>query len=183
MTNIDVRSALNQSLPGNYSHLVTRRTGMLVRSVIEHRLKGLADGSVAFLDFTHIGLLDRSCADELLSKLMLPLTTALPPRDGYVVLHGISDFHLEIIEAVLETHQLALVVQLPSLEAKLVGAVTDEERRCWEQVMRHGDVIADRVAAETGLTCESCQEMLEGLARRRLLRRVANRFLPLGEAA
>jgi hypothetical protein len=64
-----------------------------------------------------------------------------------------------------------------------VGAVTDEERRCWEQVMRHGDVIADRVAAETGLTCESCQEMLEGLARRRLLRRVANRFLPLGEAA
>jgi hypothetical protein len=49
--------------------------------------------------------------------------------------------------------------------------------------MRHGETIADMVAEATGLTCESCQEMLEGLARRRLLRRIANRFLPLGEAA
>lgn len=183
MTHIDVRSALNQSLPGNYADLVTRRTGQLVRSVIEHRLEGLADGTVAFLDFSHIGLLDRSCADEILSKLMLPLTADHPPRDGYVVLHGISEFHLEIIEAVLETHQLALVVQLPSLEAKLVGAVTEQERRCWEEVMRHGEAVADSVAAETGMPGESCQAMLEGLAKRRLLRREANRFLPLGEAA
>lgn len=183
MTHIDVRSALSESLPGNYADLVTRRTGALVRSVIEQRLAGLANGTVAFLDFSHIGLLDRSCADEILSKLMLPLTADHPPRDGYVVLHGISDFHLEIIQAVLETHQLALVVQLPSLEAKLVGSVSDEERRCWELVMRHGEAIADTVAAEVGMPCESCQEMLEGLARRRLLRRVADRFLPLGEAA
>lgn len=183
MTHIDVRSALNQSLPGNYSDLVTRNTGVLVRSFIEQRLSGLADGTVAFLDFSHIRLLDRSCADEILSKLMLPMTTDHPSRDGYVVLHGLDEFHLEIIEAVLETHQLALVVQLPSLEARLVGAVTEQERRCWEQVMRQGGAIADTLAAEIGMPCESCQEMLEGLAKRRLLRCVANRFLPLGQAA
>jgi hypothetical protein len=183
MTHIDVRSALNQSLPGNYSDLVTRRTGQLVRNVIEQRLAGLADGTVAFLDFTHIRMLDRSCADEILAKLMLPLTADHPPRDGYVVLHGLDEFHLEIIEAVLETHQLALVVQLPKMEARLVGAVSEQERRCWELVMRHGGTAADDVAAEIGMPCESCQEMLEGLARRRLLRRVADRFLPLGDAA
>ena len=38
MTHIDVRSALSESVPGNRSDLVTRRTGMLVRSVIEARL-------------------------------------------------------------------------------------------------------------------------------------------------
>lgn len=183
MTHIDVRSALGESIAGNYSDLVTRRTGMLVRSVIETKLSGLADGTVAFLDFSHIGVLDRSCADEIVAKLMLPLTTDHPPRDGYVVLHGISDFHLEIIEAVLETHQLALVVQLPNLEAKLVGAVSAEERRCWELVMKQGEAIAEAIASEIGLPGESCREMLEGLARRRLLRRIADRFLPLGEAA
>jgi len=183
VTHIDVRSALSESLPGNYSDLVTRPTGVLVRAVIEQRLAGLADGTVAFLDFSHIRVLDRSCADEILSKLMIPLTADHPPRDGYVVLHGLDEYHLETIEAVLETHQLALVVQLPSMEARLVGAVTDEERRCWEQVMRQGEVIADAVAEQMGMPCEACQEMLEGLARRRLLKRVANRFSPLGEAA
>lgn len=183
MTHIDVRSALNQSLPGNYSDLITRNTGALVRSVIEERLAGLADGTVAFLDFSHIRLLDRSCADEILSKLMLPMTTDHPPRDGYVVLHGLDEFHLETIEAVLETHHLALVVQLPSLEARLVGSVTEQERRCWEQVMRQGGANADTLAVEIGMPCESCQEMLEGLAKRRLLRCVANRFFPLGQAA
>lgn len=183
MTHIDVRSALRDSVPGDYSDLVTRRTGMLVRSVVEQRLAGLADGSVAFLDFTHIGVLDRSCADEFLSKLMLPMSADEPPRGGYVVLHGLQEDHLEIIEQVLETHQLALVVQLPNLEARLVGAVTEQERACWEHVMRAGEALADAVAEGTGLPCESCREMLEALARRRLLRRVADVFLPLGQVA
>jgi hypothetical protein len=181
--NIDVRSALQDSVDAAYSDLVTRRTGMLVRSVIEQRLAGLADGSVATLDFSHIGVLDRSCADEILSKLMLPLTAEHPSRDGYVVLRGISEDHLEIIEAVLETHNLALVVQLPSAELRLVGAVSEHERRCWDLVMLHGEALVDAVAAEIGLACDACQEMLERLARRRLLRRVADRFVPLGAVA
>lgn len=183
MTHIDVLSALTESVKGNYSDLVTRRTGMLVRHVIENRLAGLQDGTVAFLDFSHIGVLDRSCADEILSKLMLPLTSEHAPRDGYVVLHGISEDHLETIEAVLLTHQLALVVQLPDQEARLVGAVTDLERQCWELVMRHGEVFAPTAADELGMLSGPCLELLESLARRRLLRRVEDCFSPLGAAA
>ena len=181
--NIDVRSALQEGIQQPYSDLVTRRTGQLVRTVIEHRIADLADGSVAVLDFSHIGLLDRSCADEILSKLMLPLTADHPSKDGYLLLRGIADHHLEIIEAVLEVHELALVVQLPNAEVRLVGAVTEKERRCWETVMRHGAALADAVADEVGLACEACQEMLERLARRRLLRREADRFVPLGAVA
>ncbi len=180
---IDVRSALQASVNPSYSDLVTRQTGQLVRRLIEQRIAGLADGSVAVLDFSHIGLIDRSCADEFLAKLMLPLTADHPSRDGYVVLRGISDDHLEIIEAVLEVHGLALVVQLPSAELRLVGAVSEQERRCWELVMRHGSALVDAVAEELSLACDACQEMLERLARRRLLRRDADRFVPLGAVA
>lgn len=183
MTHIDVRSALQASLPGGYSDLVTRQTGAVVRHVIERQLAGLADGTVAFLDFTHVGVLDRSCADEFVAKLMLPLTADHPSRDGYVVFHGISEEHLETIEAVLENHGLALVVQFPDAGARLVGAVSEQERRCWEYVMRHGATPASVLADASGLACDACEAMLEGLARRRLLRREADRFLPLGEAA
>ena len=138
---------------------------------------------MAFLEFSHRAELDRSCPYVILYKLLLPMTAEHPPRDGYVVLHGLDEYHLETIQAVLETHSLALVVQLPNLEARLIGAVTEQERRCWEHVMRQGEAVADAVASETGMPCEACQEMLEGLARKRLLRRVADRFLPLGEAA
>ena len=181
--NIDVRSALQETVNPAYSDLVTRRTGQLVRSLIEQRIAGLADGSVAILDFTHIGVLDRSCADEFLAKLMLPLTAEHPAREGYVLLRGISEDHLEIIEAVLAIHDLALVVQLPEGGLRLVGAVDDKERRCWELVMRRGEAFAESVADEIGLAGELCHEMLERLARRRLLRRVADRFVPLGAVA
>jgi hypothetical protein len=181
--NIDVRSALQEGVRADYADLVTRHTGQLVRRLVEQRIAALADGTVAVLDFSHIGVIDRSCADEFLAKLMLPLTAEHPAHDGYVVLRGISDDHLEIIEAVLAVHDLALVVQLPSAELRLVGAVSEQERRCWELVMRHGSSLVDAVADATGLACDACQEMLERLARRRLLRREADRFVPLGAVA
>jgi hypothetical protein len=49
--------------------------------------------------------------------------------------------------------------------------------------MQQGSAPADAVAMEIGLPGELCQAMLEGLARRRLLRRDADRYLPLGTAA
>lgn len=179
MTHIDVRSALQASVRGNYSDLVTRQTGAVVRTVIEHQIAGLADGTVVFLDFSRIGVLDRSCADEFVAKLMMPLTREHPDHDGYVVFHGISEDHLETIEQVLETHGLALVVQFAGA-TRLVGAVTPDERRCWDLVMSHGAAIAETVAVHTGVPDEACRALLESLARRRLLRRELDRFLPLG---
>jgi len=183
MTHISVHSALQESLQAPYSDLVTRRTGAAVRTVIEHQLSGLADGTVAFLDFSRIGVLDRSCADEFVAKLMLPLTNDHPSRDGYVVFHGVNEMHLEIIEAVLHVHGLALVVQFPDGAAHLVGAVTDLERRLWDLVMRGGCCGVEMLAEAAGLTPEQARLALDGLARRRLLRREQDAFAPLGAAA
>lgn len=183
MTHIDLRSALQASLPGDYSDLVTRRTGALVRSVIEQQLEALAAGTVAFLDFSQIGVLDHSCADEIIAKLMLPSNGEGRRRDGYVVLNGLNEDHLYAIEGVLETHNLALVVHLPDVGARLVGAVNELERRCWELVMEHGGGEVELLASQAGMPCDSCRALLEDLAQRRLLRREADRFLPLGAAA
>ena len=184
MTHIDVSSALEASVNGSHSDLVTRRTGAAVRTLIERQLAGLADGTVAFLDFSRIGVLDHSCADEFVAKLMLPLTNDSPSRDGYVVFNGLSELHLESIEAVLHAHGLALVVQFPDGAAHLVGAVSDCERRLWEAAMAMGRACAVAVLAEAaGLDLADAQSHLDGLARRRLLRREQDTFGPLGAAA
>lgn len=184
MTHIDVSSALKASVNGSYSDLVTRRTGAAVRTLIERQLAGLADGTVAYLDFSRIGILDRSCADEFVAKLMLPLTNANPSRDGYVVLNGVSEMHLESIEAVLHANGLALVVQFPDGAAHLVGAVTECERKLWQAAMTLGCAAAvERLADAAGVDREEARSHLDGLARRRLLRREEDTFGPLGAAA
>jgi hypothetical protein len=183
MTHIDVQSALAESLSAPYHDLVTRRTGAAVRTFIERQLSGLADGSVAFLDFSRIGVLDRSCADEFVAKLMLPLSVEHPSRDGYVVLHGLSDGHMDSIEQVLHAHGLALVVQFPDGHAHLVGAVTEVERQLWEIVMVSGRVGIDGLAAKAGLTTDETLLLLDSLARRRLVRRDHDCYCPLGTAA
>jgi len=182
MTHIDVQVALEDSMSMPYHDLVTRRTGAAVRTLIERQLAGLADGSVAFLDFTHIGILDRSCADEFVAKLMIPLSTEHPPRDGYVVIRGVSEDHVEAIESVLLAHGLALVVQFPD-GARLVGAVTDRERWLWDLVMISGIASAETLPADAGLTVQEAEQLLESLARRRLLCRVDDGYCPLGRVA
>lgn len=182
MTHIDVQSALD-SLSIPYHDLVTRRTGAAVRTVIEGQLAGLADGSVAFLDFSHIGVLDRSCADEFVAKLMMPVSSENPSREGYVIFRGVNDGHLDAIESVLHAHGLALVLQLPDGSARLVGAVTDLERQVWELVMLTGHAHAASVSPESGLSAGEAQQLLDSLARRRLVRRDDDGFCPLGQVA
>jgi hypothetical protein len=183
VTHIDVHSALQASTALPYHDLVTRRTGAAVRTLIEHQLAGLKDGTVAFLDFSRIGVLDRSCADEFVAKLMLPLTSDHPSRDGYVVFHGVNEMHLETIESVLHAHGLALVVQFPDGAAHLVGAVSDTERQLWDLVMRGSCRQVEAFAEAAGLSHDDTRALLDSLARRRLVRHHDDTYGPLGTAA
>jgi hypothetical protein len=182
VTTFDLASALAASAGSPQAHLVTRPVGAAIRLLIERQLDALAAGTVAVLDFSGIGVLDRSCADEFVAKLMLPREGPMPARDGYVMLRGLHDGHLDAIEAVLETHGLALVVQLPDGATRLVGAVTATERRLWEQVMV-GAAAIEELAAAVGLAVEEVQAQLEALVRRRLLRRAGSGVVPLGAHA
>lgn len=169
MTRIDVGSVLRHSANLPYADLVTRPTGAAVRQCIERELAGLDDGDIALLDFSQIGMMDYSCADEVVAKLLL----ASAQRDvhlAYVVFHGITDAHLEAIEDVLHHHGLALVVHFADGAARLVGAVTDDERGTWEQVRALGVADAEDVARAAGADVSVVVELLGTLHRRRLLR-------------
>lgn len=146
---------------------MTRPTGAAVRRVIEREVRDRPAAHVTTLDFSRVNLLDFSCADEVVAKLLLQYTADDAPA-GYVTFRGLHDGHLDPIEAVLERHALALVSWHDGT-AELFGAVTAEERDCWETVRGHGPIGMADVAVHLNITPAEAGARLQRLVHRRLV--------------
>jgi hypothetical protein len=105
-----------------------------------------------------------------------------PRREVYFVFRGISESHLEAIEAVLERHKLALVTQRADGESRLIGIIGLEERRAWEIISQLGTGVGADVADAIGLSRVDADQMLDTLWRRRLLIRYDNAYVAVGSA-
>lgn len=179
MNHIDVSSVLRGTVSHLYSNLVTRSTGAAVRLEIEHQLAMLRGRTVNVIDFSHVGLLDFSCADEVVAKLLMRYDDA-PPVDAYFLFRGVSESHLDAIEAVLERRGLALVVQLADGAAHLIGAVDDDERRTWESLCSIGASAIDDIARALGRATSEVEATVDRLCRRRLVMRLDDVVVAIG---
>lgn len=200
---IDVSSVLRRTVCDLYSNLVTRPTGAAVRTEIEQLLLDSASGAekeslrarpaigtLTVIDFTHVNLLDFSCADEVVAKLLLRFADErasaetgadAPARPAYFLFRGVRDEHLEAIECVLERYRLALVAVSADGEALLVGEVDDGERELWQAVRRLGRAGAAELADEVGADVDTVSRLLDALYRRRLIMRLESDYVALGE--
>lgn len=176
MTNhIDLGTVLRQTLSANlYSNLVTRPTGRAVRSQIELLLRS-SERSLTVIDFSHVSMIDFSCADEVIAKLLMGDSSE---HESYFVFRGMTEDHRDAIEAVLERHGLALVVE-GETGVELVGVVDDRERRTFAALKRRGRAGCDEMALELGESITATREALDALWRRRLIMRQNDAYMPL----
>ena len=79
---IDVGTVLQRSVASLYSHLVTRPTGRAVRLAIESQLAEAERPSVYMIDLSEVAILDFSCADEVVAKLLLRYVEADRPAEA-----------------------------------------------------------------------------------------------------
>ncbi len=161
---IDLGTVLRGTVCDLYSNLVTRPTGAAVRAEIERAIADAAEHGpsgpvINVIDFSEVTLLDFSCADEIVAKLMLrhvravldgataveAATAAAGHADVYFVFRGVGDGHLDAVEAVLERHALAIVAVVDG-ELRLVGDVTPEERELWHALHALAPADAERLA-------------------------------------
>jgi hypothetical protein len=183
INHIDVSSMLRKSVCELYSNLVTRPTGAAVRSEIEQELDRIGDRALTVIDFSHVGLLDFSCADEIVAKLLLQyISTDAPRREVYFLFRGISEAHMEAIETVLERHKLALVTQRADGETTVLGILGLEERRAWQSISELGAGAVADVAERTGLSRDDTERTLDTLWRRRLLIRADDGYVAVASA-
>lgn len=177
---IDVSSVLKTSVCDLYSNLVTRPTGVAVRGEIEHQLDEIGDRALVVLDFSHVGLLDFSCADEIVAKLLLQYVSLdIPRREVYFLFYGISESHMDAIGTVLERHGLALVTQRPDGSPDLIGIIDGDQRRIWETMRDLGTADVRGVATAAGLPTDRVARALEDLWRRRLVIREEKAYVSL----
>ena len=176
MQHIDVSTVLQTTVGAQlYSNLVTRPTGAAVRQQIRALLtdgRPAHERSLAVIDFSHVRMIDFSCADEVVAKLLLEYCEAEePPRDDYFIFRGVSEEHLDAIEAVLERHSLALLIEDED-GVRPHGVLSDLERDAWHAVVRMGAVTAVELASALGVSFESAERVLDVLHRMRLVMRV-----------
>ena len=181
MIHIDVSSVLRQTVSCElYSILVTRPTGAAVRTQIEALLADSRERSLTVIDFSHVGMIDFSCADEVIAKLLLRYANAeRGDREAYFLFRGVTDDHWDAIETVLERHGLALVLETDD-GAKVVGSVDDGERVVWEKVLELGRTGPADLASALGTREAECEAVLDTLHRRRLVMRTDEGYIAVG---
>jgi hypothetical protein len=133
----DLSSLVSRSVASLYSHLVTRPTGRALRLGIESQIGDTGHLCLSVLDFTQVVVLDYSCADEAVAKLIQRYQPAERPADVYFVARGLAEQHREPIDEVLLRHGLALVAEVDA-GFVLLGAASDLERKTWDAVQRRG---------------------------------------------
>lgn len=183
MTNhIDIGSVLRRTVCDLYSNLVTRPTGAAVRREIEQVLAGTEAPSLTVIDFSQVGLLDFSCADEVIGKLLADRQESMPLAETYFLVRGAQEHHLEAIESAMARYELAVLVESDDGQWQVVGQLDDMPRRVLEVVVVRGHAGLEEVAADLQQPSESLGPALDALWRQRLVMRADDGYASLQSA-
>ncbi len=172
----DLSTLAPRSVASLFSHLVTRPTGRALRLGIESQIGELGAICLSVLDFTQVVVLDYSCADEAVAKLIQRYIGADRPAEVFFVARGLGEQHREPIEAVLARHDLALAAEIEGPGFVLLGTTTHAERIAWNALERVRTGDAARVAEESGLGTADALAALDALAGRRVVLRHGQRY-------
>jgi len=170
----DFRDVMDEQTNGS-SNLVTRETGRLVRESVESRLEREPEGTVIALDFSYVGIVDFSCADEIISKLIARLQ-GQEYGDKYVVLQGLTPTQEENIAVALERKKLAVLVSRGNGAWELLGTLNPYLDEALRFVMARQEITARLLADETRVEISLASTKLLNLFKARLVQRASVRL-------
>lgn len=166
----DLSTLVQRSVASLYSHLVTRPTGRALRLGIESQIGEIGSVCLSVLDFTQVVVLDYSCADEAVAKLIQRYQMADRPADAYFVARGLGEQHRDPIDEVLIRHGLTLVAEVEG-EFTLLGCAETLEHDAWHALQRVRLGRAEEVAIVIDAPPPAVGVALERLAARRVVLR------------
>jgi hypothetical protein len=170
----DLSELVQRSVATLYSHLVTRPTGRALRIGIEAQITELGTLCVSVLDFTQVVVLDYSCADETVAKLIQRFQAEDRPADVYFVARGVSERHRDPIEEALKRHGLSLVAEMQDTGFILLGEATSFERDVWDALHQLGRGAAEDVAGAVRAPFPEVCNALGALEKRRVVMNVGD---------
>ena len=170
MRTYDLYKILKEELKNGSSDLVTRGSGEVIRNRIERDMVKEGDGTVIGLDFSRIGVIDYSCADEIVAKLISRLLGG-EYGDRYILLTGLNENQRENIEVALERKALAVMAEMRAGEKILLGSLHKYLRETLEQIIKQGKLTAKELSKAMSLEANTSGTRLLNLHKKRLVKR------------
>lgn len=171
MTTYDLYQLLKEELKNGSSDLVTRPSGQVIRERIERDIRREKDREVIALDFSHIGIIDYSCADEIAAKLISRLLSN-EYGDKYILLKGLNDNQKENIEVALERKDLAAMAEMRDGKRVLIGNLNNYLKETLELILKKERITARDISEILKLGPNTSGTRLLNLHKKRLVKRV-----------
>lgn len=163
---IDVGALMRDNLGAPNANLVTRPTGRAVREAIEDALvRAGRHLSVSVIDLTGVGVLDFSCADEVVARLLLRYLPPERPGNVFFLFRAVEEMHGHAVGEVLARHGLAAVCDFGDGCCRLLGPATTEEQAAWSLLESSERIGAGSSASLLGVRGDV---LLQRLSERRL---------------
>ncbi|MBI2372116.1 MAG: hypothetical protein HYV08_18110 [Deltaproteobacteria bacterium] len=170
MRRMTLGALLKQTLENGSDDLVTRPTGARLRERIEEALADGGGPELVVLDFGDVGIIDYSCADEIVAKLASRLAAG-EYGSKYVALAGLNRHQEENIEVALERKKLALLYLGGPEGWKLLGTLNAYLRETLHLVMGQEQLTARALAERLRLELNTASTRLINLHKLRLVAR------------
>lgn len=171
MQTYNLYKLLKEELKNGSSDLVTRQSGQVIRNRIERDIEKEKDGEVITLDFSKIGIIDYSCADEIIAKLISRLLGG-EYGDRYIVLTGLNENQKENIEVALERKDLAVMAEVRNGKKILIGSLNNYLKETLNLVLKKGKITAKDLSEAMRLEMNTSGTRLLNLHKKRLVKRI-----------
>jgi hypothetical protein len=174
MSKYDLYKLLKEKLGNGSKDLVTRPSGQAVRERIERDIEKEPEGMVIALDFSNIGVIDYSCADEIVAKLVSRLLSG-EYGDRYLVLTGLNENQQENIEVALERKGLPVVAETREGRRVVLGNLNNYLKDTLDFVSANKKATAKDLAEARKLEANTSGTRLLNLFKKRLVKRIEMR--------
>lgn len=175
---------MKEEVGNGSSNLVTRETGKVIRERIERELE---KAEVIYLDFSKIGIIDYSCADEIIAKLVSRLLSG-EYGERFIVLTDLNPTQEENIHVALGKKKIALLKQTATKSItpqkssrrfqptkgqglEIIGFIANHLREVFDLVNERGRLTAKELSDELNLELNTAATRLLNLYKKYLVTR------------
>ncbi len=171
MTRYDLYKILKEELGNGSKDLVTRQSGQQIRERIERDLEKEPGGVVISLDFSKIGVIDYSCADEVVTKLVSRLLSN-EYGDKYLLLAGLNENQKENIEVAIERKDLAVMAEMRDGDRVVLGNLNNYLKDTFDFIAKKKKATAKELADAKKIEANTSGTRLLNLYKKRLVKRI-----------
>jgi hypothetical protein len=167
---IRLRTIIKEELKGDVRDLMTRQTGQKIFERIERELKEQPSADTVVFDFSGVGVIDYSCADEVIAKLISRLQLNEYGNKFFVIQH-LTPTQRENIQVALERKNLAVMGE-ENNTWNVIGVINDYLLRTLEIVMKKGSVSSSELSTMLDLELNTASTRLINLHKLKLAKKI-----------